>query len=592
MIRIKTIIICLITHLNIVSQIPESDSRKIQTILGSDFQQLETNPKYPYSDLCPGCTYVPSLTLYKDTTGVVFNNEFLLFRHPLAYTDGHELMKLINMNYVTVKEYNEFQEYVRDSIAREKLHYRLEDDEEANEFLIIDIDKVDRYGFKGPYYGKRELNREKYPLNWNKKFSYHDMQYIPILADMYLPIPQRYYRQRKFDDRKINYRYSEKFNIELNSILYKYHTYDWAENMVSTFSNSYLWSTTSMFDRDVWNVLGQKYNTLFPNENVIGLTGAQAKAFCNWKQNQIQKQLSIGGLNYKVIVSLPLKEDLSKISNEKKYYVLESKDYTSTWRITVSEYNDFLDDVRDSVLTEELFNKIPVDEDKIELLHVSDFIFSESRLEYLVLNPSDADKYRKYFNLKHSGKMERKYASIVDEIRSSAGYKQPTFVYWLNDAHSRSVVGNLVPDGTWVEGRERDSMYFEIIERDSVGFPIGLDYPIEFLNGLGHSTGVRSHEDLSRFYHRKEVSVSPKQNEEQGKDELIQGLTYEQAVAFYYWKYPIQFAKERDDWHQYVMPSKEQFERVQRGETVIVPGQTVEYPSPVFRYVVHIFPLL
>ena len=186
--------------------------------------------------------------------------------------------------------------------------------------------------------------------------------------------------------------------------------------------------------------------------------------------------------------------------------------------------------------------------------------------------------------------MIRRYSSLVEEIQSTSQYKSPLFAYYVNDAYSRSIVGSLVPDGTWVEGSERDSMYFELSETDSVGNPLGLDYAYGYINALGHSSGVRSHEDLSRFHHRKEVRILPQNYKQQEKGELIQGLSYDQAVAFYYWKYPIQFAKEGDDWNKYVIPSKEQFEKIQRGETVILPEQTIEYPSPVFRYVVHVFP--
>ena len=588
MIRKLLFIFCCCAHSVLLSQIPASDSKKIISIIGNNFKQLKQKTTYPYSDFCDGCTYIPSLIIYKDTSGIVYNNEFLLFRHPLAYTDGREILKLINLNHVTVSEYLEFQKYVQDSIAREKLYLGLQNDELANDFLLIDNEKIDQNGFKGAYSGESSHNREKYSLNWDKKFSYSEMQFVPILADMYLPQPQRYYRQRTFDDRKFTYRYTDRFNVELNSIVFKYHTYNYADYATPTISNTYVWSSQSLIDRDIWNVLGQTYNILFPDERVIGINGAQANAFCNWKQQQIQKQFNDNGLNYKVVLSLPLKEELTNISTISPKYIIKSTEMNSLWRITVEEYDQFINGVRDSILTEELYYKIPDNLDKMKLLETRDHYFNEASLEYSELDPNLLENNRSYFTLKPSKKMERKYATLVKDIKASTDYIYPKFVYWSNDAYERSRIGNLVPTGKWPQGQERDSMYLVLNERDSVGMTHGLDLMDGFLNGLGYSSGVRAHINLSRFHHEKAVNIISENQITQEQDELIQGLSYDQAVAFYYWKYPIQFAKKGDDWHQYIIPSKEQFTAVQRGEKVVLPMQTLDYPSPVFRYVIHI----
>lgn len=571
------------------AQLPEVHARKIKDLLGPSFQELKPKTSYPHAEICAGCEIVPSRTFYKDTTGIVYQNQFLLFRQPISYTSGSEILKLIQVQHLTNAEYNAFQEYVRDSIAREKLFFSLEDDRKALEFLVVDESKVDIYGHKGPYGAKRELDRQKFPLNWDKKFSYSYRYYIPYLADMYLPTPQRYYRQKTFDDRKFGYRYTDYFNTELKSWLYKHQTANFATNVTPTFSNSYLWSSQSKYDRDVWHVHGQTYKHLFPSEKLIGITGAQANAFCHWKQQQIQQEVNRLGLNYTIVVSLPVKEDLAQLDAGSEKYVLEAHDYTDLWRISVDDYTKFITEVRDSIFTETLFKRIPLVEDKSELLAIDAPFFDEAGLEYMDFDPAMAEAYRFYFKLQQSGKMERKYASLAEEIRESSSYTDPTFVYWENDAHSRSIVGKLAPDGRWVQGSTRDTMYFEIHEHDSLGYVMGLDFSLDYVNVLGYSTGVRTHVDFRRFYHKKAVNILPAKALTQKKDELIQGLSYEQAVAFYYWKYPIQFAQEGDDWHQYVIPSKEQFEAVQRGETLITPAQEVAYPSPVFRYVVHVF---
>lgn len=582
---LRITLFCLITQLSALSQIPQSDLRKIATVMDGEFQELSPEKSYPFSDLCTECDFIPSLTLYKDTTGVVYKNEFVLFRHPLAYTDGVELGKWIKMKHVSVEEYKKFQKYVRDSMAREFLYRGLERDKEASEFLAVNEKKLESEKLD---VSKRTSNREIFPLNWKKKFSYSNDLYKPILYYLYVPVTQRYYKIKEFDERKNSYRYIDFYNVNLNSSLFEDHEYNEAYNNIPTLSNSYLWSQYSRYDRDIWNVHGQLYNTLFVDEKIIGITGAQANAFCNWKQEQLQKQLNDKNVNYTVVVSPPLKKDLKAINANKVQYELKEKDYTSQWRITAEEYEDFLGAVQDSVLLEELIKRIPEKDDILKLLTKWNFYYDIWGNECNAYDPSEYCFDRQLFHLNYSKKMIRKYSSLVEEIKSTLKYRDPVFVYWENDAYSRSIVGNLVPDGMWQEGYERDSMSFKLIGTDSLGQPIGLDCSLGSFNVLGHSNGVRAHLDFRRFHHRIEVSIIRKNNNEQKNKELIQGLTYKQAVAFYYWKYPIQFVKKGDDWHQYVIPSEEQFKRVQNGETVVVPKQVVDYPSPVFRYVVHI----
>jgi hypothetical protein len=44
-----------------------------------------------------------------------------------------------------------------------------------------------------------------------------------------------------------------------------------------------------------------------------------------------------------------------------------------------------------------------------------------------------------------------------------------------------------------------------------------------------------------------------------------------------------------ENWQQFVFPTEEQFKKVQTGEKVIIPAHSIEYPTPLFRYVVHFY---
>lgn len=107
-------------------------------------------------------------------------------------------------------EYRQFVEWVRDSIARDKIYLSdALEDEYAEDYinyqdLYFDEGALEYVDYDG---SDRELNRTIFNLNWDRRFDYNDPDLVPILADMYYPQPQRYYKRREIDVRKLNYRY-------------------------------------------------------------------------------------------------------------------------------------------------------------------------------------------------------------------------------------------------------------------------------------------------------------------------------------------------------------------------------------------------
>ena len=53
----------------------------------------------------------------------------------------------------------------------------------------------------------RDVNRSVFDLNWDRRFDYQEEEIVPILADMYYPQPERYYKRREIDVRKLMFRY-------------------------------------------------------------------------------------------------------------------------------------------------------------------------------------------------------------------------------------------------------------------------------------------------------------------------------------------------------------------------------------------------
>lgn len=111
---------------------------------------------------------------------------------------------------ISNNEYRQFVDWVRDSIAREKIYMSdLIEDDEASRFINYSDIYFDEGSLEYVDYeaSDRDINRSVFSLNWDRRFSYQDEDYVPILADLYYPEPQRYYKRRVIDTRKLMYRY-------------------------------------------------------------------------------------------------------------------------------------------------------------------------------------------------------------------------------------------------------------------------------------------------------------------------------------------------------------------------------------------------
>ena len=106
-------------------------------------------------------------------------------------------------------EYRQFVEWVRDSIAREKIYEGLDEDEDAERYINYSERYFDEGALEYVDYdaSDRQLNREVFSLNWDRRINYNDEDVVPLLADMYYPQPQRYYKRREIDTRKLMFRY-------------------------------------------------------------------------------------------------------------------------------------------------------------------------------------------------------------------------------------------------------------------------------------------------------------------------------------------------------------------------------------------------
>ncbi len=600
MIKIYLILFSIAFSVVLNAQISKDDQAEITRMAGGNLLQLRVWPSYPYTSINDRCNVQPSLTVKNDTTGVYFNNEYLLFRSPIHYKQGKEVMKLMQMQYVTVAEYFAFQNDVRDSIAREKL-YQCFDDRESNLWIMFDEKYMDPKTKKLADPSNREYNRELFALNRKKAVDYTADKYVACFVDMYLPQPERMNKMRLFDERKLIYRYTDIYEQfasmskeEITALFPNFYNYGSnatkVEHNVSTLTDPYRWSTASKFDRDEYSVLGQLYNQLLPNEPVIGITGMQANAFCHWKQEQLQREIDSKKLKYTVIVTLPAFEDLP--SGVQPKLAIPERDYTEQWNITVQEYEHFVAYTKDSVLREALYAALSKN-DAVRLLDYNPKAeyFDEGWLEYRLLDTFEREINRYYFPLNYKVKIQ-KFGAVTDSIMQSATYTNPHYHYENFDAFQRTIIGKLDVDRRRYNfARDRDTMNLDPTEIGEDGEWIGKDMSLDYFNRLNQSYGVRYYENLQRLIHIDSVAVLPAANDgNTDPKSLMKGISYAQAIAFYYWKYPLHKRKSGATWQDFVLPSEAQFEKIQRGERILVPKREMEYPAPLFRYVVHVYP--
>jgi formylglycine-generating enzyme len=106
-------------------------------------------------------------------------------------------------------EYRQFVDWVRDSIARTKIYEGAEEDKVAESFINYSDMYFDEGALEYVEYdpSDRGLNLELFALNWDRRFDYGDPELVPLLADLYIPSAERFYKRREIDTRQLIFKY-------------------------------------------------------------------------------------------------------------------------------------------------------------------------------------------------------------------------------------------------------------------------------------------------------------------------------------------------------------------------------------------------
>jgi len=447
---------------------------------------------------------------------------------------------------ISKKEFLEFRQWVLDSTARFYCYFGLEDSYESIEWLKIPP------GLKsGPYHrGKPDLNDREalvhlFPLDWDQELYYDDPELIPLFTNLYVTPAERFRRQQIIDHRKLFYQYGKpvKGNLEKVPILV----------------DSYNWVQQDAFDFGRTTVLAILDEELYLKRPVTHIEPFMAEAYCHWKTKELNKDLK--RKKYRVDIRIPTADELMERKAEKKT-VLHLREYnpTENWKITNNEYREFCQYALDSLSKEYLYSMTEDGEVALQLIDYQYYYYSESDFEYVDLDPSDRIGTRQNFNLNPDpiDWDEFGYADQLEMIKEIDLDSVPFRYEWM-DAKSRG----LDPEKLRLTGK---------------------------VNGV-EGFGVCDFGNLTPYI-KKEMVFLPLPTLVP-ENEAIADISYDKALAYYNWKFRIdKFVNEKESgsWQQYVFPTKEEFERIKMGETIILPAEQIEYDSPVFRIVVEVIP--
>jgi hypothetical protein len=445
----------------------------------------------------------------------IFGNEYTIHKN----SEGFEL---IGNDYITVSDFQEYQNEVRDSLAFELIFLNIESDLDALNYL--DLTNNERKNTNGSY---RKKLRNEYSLNRNdeelRKDLYKNKLLEPLLTPLIVPFWKRQLQSAPyiFDDRNVFYSSPE--NEELYSILL----------------NHWKIAQTSQHPNDLISVIAKTQLSFNVDAPAVGLSSQNIDGYFSWKKERIAALLKTNG------IPLTIRTEGVEM-NTNLDYSIQREDLIKQWGISNKDYQSFLNHVEDSLLREYLFFNITNDKEAFRYLDDEKYPFDFFYFSQLHGEPFGFDRIRNryYHNLNYTSRIQKKTPEVKNLIKKF---------------HNE------------VKNEEIPHIFIEMDAKKQM-----LNYSdVEYSNDYYHF----KREDL---YTLDSIKVNLSATSIKNKhDNIVSLLSYNEALAFYHWKYPINKSINKSDWKNYVFPSKEEFGLLKEG---IVNDINVSIPIKAFSY--------
>lgn len=584
------------------SQLGRKDAKKVTKIIGAGFSKTDNFSTNDFS--CRNCQIDTSKTLIHDTASIHLNNELVIFRDPLMWREKLPDASYLNSKPVSVKEYNEFMKYVEDSIKIEMIINSFVDQIASLSITNLDPKEVERV----------KLEKEKFIqkikpngiIDWNYPINWNDEQILAAIAPLNIPQPERFYGKIEVDDRKLVYRYN--YSVPLNlvekiknkAVLEFYSDYvnnfelqgsnQIVENRTGISPDLFKWGANIKREFDVYDALAYTYGNDQNQNPIIGITGMQAQAFCNWKTKEIQEIVDSYHLPYEIQVSLPKGKDVVNTPCNNNLSI-PSIDLSGQWRITTSNYKEFVDHVLDSIAMSRLYIDTNLSNEQAnKLIHFTENYFDNWSLTIEKFNPDDRELNLSIFHLNYDNKAL--FKSEIDSIKKAVILEEKCYyMFYKKDFKNMSLPGEYwwdsePPYGYNINFKHEFSRWYGDEEWT---YLIGENLDRSSTNCLGYSDGVREFENLQKFIIYWGVNTLEGVNYASLSRNELPELSYEQAKAYYIWKSKLWRAGDELNYSKFVYPTEEEFRKIQHGEQIKSSELILELPTPTFRYVVHFF---
>ncbi len=218
----------------------------------------------------------------------------------------------MDITEITNSEYRQFVYWVRDSIVRRMLVKKDIEGYKAE----IDEDKT--------YDGYDHEDANTCFLNWEKELEWNseDEEYVEAIHEIFLPVHERFYRQKTVDTRKLVYEY---YWIDLKQASKKSNRYNFKEDFtggeykgtiidskgqkvqikdkssfimsakMNVYPDTLVWMADYTYSYNEPYAKSYFWHPAFQNYPVVGVDWKQANAFCIWRTQYMRNFLAKKG---------------------------------------------------------------------------------------------------------------------------------------------------------------------------------------------------------------------------------------------------------------------------------------------------------